>query len=240
MAQMIIPNTDLFIVTSALKTSIGVIDDETRTRQTIEGLQSLRKAAPDALILWVDASSKQVDEATMVQVTQYCDKSISFFGDEDLMTLANAGLKSQAEVTLLFKTLSIIKQHPELQKMMAGVRRVFKLSGRTNMLEGYDPKAYDNQYGKYVFKKAMPSWLPPQKQLESGCDHLYITRMYSFCISLFDNYLNSLPQIYEAINYHGVDTEHAHFGNIDHNLITEFETLYCQGVLAGNGQLEAY
>ena len=237
---MIIPNTDLFIVTSALRTSIGVIDDETRTRQTIEGLQSLRKAAPDALILWVDASSKQVDEATMVQVTQYCDKSISFFGDEDLMSLANAGLKSQAEVTLLFKTLSIIKQHPELQKMMAGVRRVFKLSGRTNMLEGYDPKAYDNQYGKYVFKKAMPSWLPPQKQLESGCDHLYITRMYSFCISLFDNYLNSLLQIYEAINYHGVDTEHAHFGNIDHNLITEFETLYCQGVLAGNGQLEAY
>ena len=237
---MIIPNTDLFIVTSALRTSIGVIDDETRTRQTIEGLQSLRKAAPDALILWVDASSKQVDEATMVQVTQYCDKSISFFGDEDLMSLANAGLKSQAEVTLLFKTLSIIKQHPELQKMMAGVRRVFKLSGRTNMLEGYDPKAYDNQYGKYVFKKAMPSWLPPQKQLESGCDHLYITRMYSFCISLFDNYLNTLPAIYQTINQHGVDTEHAHYGNIDKGFLVEFETLYCQGVLAGNGQLEAY
>ena len=237
---MIIPNTNLFIVTSALKTSIGVIDDETRTRQTIEGLQSLRKAAPDALILWVDASSKQVDEATMAQVTQYCNKSISFFGDEDLMSLANAGLKSQAEVTLLFKTLSIIKQHPELQKMMAGVRRVFKLSGRTNMLEGYNPKAYDNQYGKYVFKKAMPSWLPPQKQLESGCDHLYITRMYSFCISLFDNYLNTLPAIYQTINQHGVDTEHAHYGNIDKGFSVEFEKLYCQGVLAGNGQLEAY
>ena len=240
MAQMIIPNTDLFIVTSALKTSIGVIDGETRTRQTIEGLQSLRKAAPDALILWVDASSKQVDEATMVQVTQYCNKSISFFGDEDLMSLANAGLKSQAEVALLFKTLSIIKQHPELQKMMARVRRVFKLSGRTNMLEGYDPKAYDNQYGKYVFKKAMPSWLPPQKQLESGCDHLYITRMYSFCISLFDNYLNTLPTIYQTINQHGVDTEHAHYGNIDKGFSVEFERLYCQGMLAGNGQLEAY
>lgn len=237
---MIIPNTDLFIVTSALRTSIGVINDETRTRQTIEGLQSLRKAAPDALILWVDASSKQVDEATMAQVTQYCNKSISFFGDEDLMSLANAGLKSQAEVALLFKTLSIIKQHPELQKMMAGVRRVFKLSGRTNMLEGYDQKAYDNQYGKYVFKKAMPSWLPPQKQLESGCDHLYITRMYSFCISLFDNYLNTLPAIYQTINQHGVDTEHAHYGNIDKSFSVEFENLYCQGVLAGNGQLEAY
>lgn len=235
-----IPKTDLFIVTSALRTSIGVIDDETRLKQTIEGLQSLRKAAPDAIIMWVDASSRMVDEATMATVAQYCDKSISFFGDEDLMTLANAGMKSQAEVTLLFKTLSIIKQHPELQKMMSGVRRVFKLSGRTNMLEGYDPKAYDDLYGKYVFKKRIPSWLPPQKQLESGCDHLYITRMYSFCISLFDNYLNSLPQIYQTINYHGVDTEHAHFGNIDKNLIVEFENLYCEGVLAGNGQTEKY
>jgi hypothetical protein len=240
MAQMIIPSTDLFIVTSALKTSIGVIDDETRTKQTIEGLQSLRKAAPNALIFLVDASSRMVDEATTFQLIKLADRSISFFGDEDLMALANAGLKSQAEITLLFKTLSIIKQHPELQKMMAGVRRVFKLSARTNMLEGYDPKAYDNQYGKYVFKKAMPSWLPPQKQLESGCDHLYITRMYSFCISLFDNYLNTLPAIYQTINQHGVDTEHAHYGNIDKGFSVEFENLYCQGMLAGNGQLEAY
>ncbi len=160
MAQMIIPSTDLFIVTSALRTSIGVIDEQTRINQTIEGLKSLRKAAPNAIILLVDASSKPVDEATTFQLIKFADKSISLFGDEDLMALANAGLKSQAEVTLLFKTLSIIKQHPELQKMMAGVRRVFKLSARTNMLEGYDPKAYDNQYGKYVFKKAMPSWLP--------------------------------------------------------------------------------
>ena len=235
-----IPNKDLFIVTSALRTSIGVIDDDTRIKQTIEGLQSLRKAAPDAIILWVDASSKMIDEATMATVAQYCDRSISFFGDEDLMSLANAGLKSQAEITLLFKTLSIIKQHPELQKMMADVRRVFKLSGRTNMLEGFDPKAYDDLYGKYVFKKRIPSWLAPHKQVESDCNHLYITRMYSFCVSLVDNYLHILPEIYRTVNEFGVDTEHAHFGNTNKDLVVEFENLYCEGVLAGNGQTERY
>lgn len=237
---MIIPNTDLFIVTSAIKTSIGVIDEQTRLNQTIEGLQSLRKTAPDAIILLVDASSKPLDEAITIQLNKLADKSISFFGDEDLMALANAGLKSQAEVTLLFKTLSIIKQHPELQKMMASVRRVFKLSGRSNMLEGYNPREYDKLYGKYVFKNRMASWLPPQKQLESGCDHLYITRMYSFCVSLFGDYLNILPQIYQTINQHGVDTEHAHFGNINKDYVVEFENLYCEGVLAGNGQTEKY
>ena len=235
-----IPKNDLFIVTSAIRTSIGVIDDEVRLKQTIEGLQSLRKAAPDAIIMLVDASSRMIDESTMAQVAQYCDRTISFFGDEDLMSLANAGLKSQAEVTLLFKTLSIIKRHPELQQMMSGVRRVFKLSGRTNMLDGYDPKAYNNLYGKYVFKKRIPSWLSPHKQVESDCSHLYITRMYSFCISLFDNYLNILPEIYRTVNEFGVDTEHAHFGNTDKNLTVEFENLYCEGVLAGNGQTEKY
>jgi len=235
-----IPKNDLFIVTSALRTSIGVIDDETRLKQTIEGLQSLRKAAPDAIIMLVDASSRMIDEATMAQVAQYCDKTISFFGDEDLMSLANAGLKSQAEVTLLFKTLSIIKRHPELQQMMSGVRRVFKLSGRTNMIEGYDPKAYDDLYGKYVFKKRIPSWLSPHKQVESDCNHLYITRMYSFCVSLLDNYLHILPEIYRTVNEFGVDTEHAHFGNTNKDLVIEFENLYCEGVLAGNGQTEKY
>jgi len=237
---MIIPKTDLFIVTSALKTSIGVIDDETRLKQTLEGLQSLRKAAPNALIFLVDASSRMVDEATTFQLIKLADRSISFFGDEDLMSLANAGLKSQAEITLLFKTLSIIKQHPELQKMMADVRRVFKLSGRTNMLEGFDPKAYDDLYGKYVFKTRIPSWLPQHQQVESDCNHLYITRMYSFCVSLVDNYLNILPEIYRTVNEFGVDTEHAHFGNTDKNLVVEFENLYCEGVLAGNGQTERY
>ena len=237
---MIIPDKDLFIVTSALRTSIGVIDDDTRIKQTIEGLKSLRKKVPDAIILWVDASSRMVDEATMAQVAQYSDRSISFFGDEDLMSLANAGLKSQAEITLLFKTLGIIKQHPELQKMTASVRRVFKLSGRTNILEGYDPKAYDNLYGKYVFKTRIPSWLPKHQQVESDCDHLYITRMYSFCISLIDNYLHILPEIYRTVNEFGVDTEHAHFGNTNKNLVVEFENLYCEGVLAGNGQTERY
>jgi hypothetical protein len=235
-----IPKTDLFIITSALRTSIGVIDDETRLKQTLEGLQSLRKAAPDAIILLVDASSKPLDEGTVLQLSKCCDKSISFFGDEDLMSLANAGLKSQAEITLLFKTLTLIKQHPELQKMMANVRRVFKLSGRTNMLEGYDAKAYDDLYGKYVFKNRIPSWLSPQKQLESGCDHLFITRMYSFCISLIDEYRNTLPEIYQTTNLHGVDTEHAHFGNINKEHLVEFENLYCEGVLAGTGQAEKY
>ena len=236
---MIIPNKDLFIVTSALKTSIGVIDDEARLRQTVDGLQSLRKYAPGAIILFVDASSRPVDEATMMLLSKYCDRSINFYGDEDLMTLANAGLKSQAEITLLFKTLNIIKQHPELQKMMAGVRRVFKFSGRTNMLEGYDPKEYDDLYGKYVFKKSMPSWMDENRKRDIT-DHLYITRFYSMCPSLLDNYLDRLQSILQNIQQHGIDTEHAHYLCLDRKDVVEFDTIGVEGIMGGTGQREIY
>ena len=240
MAPMIIPNKDLFIVTSAIRTSIGVIDEEARFNQTIQGLKSLRKYAPNAIIMLVDASSKPLSEHSHHVLSQLCDRTIMFNGDEDLMTLANAGLKSQAEIVLLFKTLNALKFHPELQKMMADVRRVFKLSGRTDMIEGFDPRAYDKLFGKYVFKKRMASWLPQELQFKSNCDHLLITRMYSFCTSLMDDYLHTLPQIYNTVNQHGVDTEHAHFGNIKKDYLVEFDNLHCEGVLAGNGQIERY
>ena len=240
MAPMIIPNKDLFIVTSAVRTGIGVIDENTRLNQTIDGLKSLRKYAPDAIIMLVDASSKPLSEHSHHVLSQLCDRTIMFNGDEDLMTLANAGLKSQAEIVLLFKTLNALKFHPELQKMMADVRRVFKLSGRTDMLEGFDPRAYDKLFGKYVFKKRISSWLPQELQFKSNCDHLLITRMYSFCTSLMDDYFITLPQIYNTVNQYGVDTEHAHFGNIKKEYLVEFDNLYCEGVLAGNGQIERY
>jgi hypothetical protein len=47
----IIPDKQLFIVTSALNSNIGIISREDRLKQTIEGLQSLREKCPDALIL---------------------------------------------------------------------------------------------------------------------------------------------------------------------------------------------
>lgn len=240
MAQMIIPDKDLFIVTSAIRTGIGVIDENSRLEQTIQGLKSLRKYSPNAIIMLVDASSKPISEETHHILSRLTDRTIMFEGDEDLMTLANAGLKSQAEIVLLFKTINALKFHPELQKMMAEVRRVFKLSGRTDMIEGFDPSAYDDLFGKYVFKKRMASWLPQELQFKSNCDHLLITRMYSFCTSLMDDYFNTLPQIYNTVNQYGVDTEHAHFGNINKEHLIEFDNLYCEGVLAGNGQIERY
>lgn len=239
---MINVDNHLFIVTSALNTGIGVIDFETRVKQTLETLKVLREKVPNAIITLADASSRPVDKSIIDELSKYSNINLLFHNDSDLCTLANAGLKSQAEIILLHKTLSMFKMNPDLLRVMSSVKRIYKLSGRTNLMDEFDIEKYNDNslYGKYVFKKRIPSWMPIDKQIGTGADHLLITRMYSICISLLENYHETLPLIYKSVNENNIDTEHAHFKHIDKQYLIEFDNLYCQGTLASTGIMEAY
>ena len=237
-----IPNKDLFIVTSAIHTSIGVVQSQDRLNQTLQGLKTLREKAPNALILLAETSVKQLEPDILNALSQYTNVNLIFTGDQDLMSAAEQGRKSEAEVMLLHKTLFTLKNNVELSKILSSIRRIHKLSGRTDIIDGFNPDVYsdDKLFGKYVFKKRIPSWMPEHQQKSSGADHLYITRMYSFCMSLFDDYYATLPLIYRKIGEFSIDTEHSHFASIDKSKVVEFDNLYCQGMLAGNGQVEVY
>ena len=67
---------------------------------------------------------------------------------------------------------------------------------------------------------------------------LLITRMFSFCPSLYDTYLQVIQKNFQVMNQ--LDTEHAHFYNIPKEHLVEFDTLHCWGKMAGNGQIEHY
>ena len=237
-----LPDKHLFIVTSALNPAIGVFDFDTRVTQTMETLKVLRERVPEAIIVLTDASTKPVDKSVIDSMSKYTNINLVFQNDSDLCTLGNAGLKSQAEIILLHKTLSMFKMNADLLKVMSSVKRIYKLSGRTNLIDGFDIEKYNDEslYGKYVFKKRMASWMPIDKQVVSGADHLLITRMYSVCISLLENYYETLPLIYQSVNENGIDNEHGHYKHIDKQYLIEFDNLYCQGTMASTGLTETY
>ena len=92
---------------------------------------------------------------------------------------------------------------------------------------------------KYVFKKSLPSWMDANRK-SSITDHLYITRFYSLCPSLLDNYLERLQAILANIQQHGIDTEHAHYLCLDRRLVVEFDTIGIEGIMGGTGEREIY
>ena len=238
----ITPNKHLFIVTSTLNATMGVFDYETRINQTLDTLRILREKVPGAIIVLTDSSPNNVDDSVLGQLSKYSNLNIMFQQDRDLVTLANAGLKSQAENVLLHKTISLFKSNPDLMRVMSSVKRVYKMSGRTNLTDNFDIARYDDPalYGKYTFKKRMYTWLPIDAMAAADVDHLLITRMYSMCISLLDNYYQILPKMFKSINEYGIDTEHAHYKHIDKQYLIEFDEIYCQGTMASTGMTETY
>ena len=229
-----LPDKNLFIVTSALQANIGVVGAEERLKQTIETLENLKKKVPDAMVLFVDGSPHNIDDNIKKKISEYC-QAIWFNQHPDVYAMASSGRKSEAEIIMLFNTLIKIKQSKSIHE----IKRIFKFSARTILEDDFDINEYDDLYGKYVFKKSIPSWMSSERKTNIT-DHLYITRMYSFCPSLLDNYLQTLQPILNNVIQHGIDTEHSHYLCLDRRYVIEFDRVKCSGIVAGSGETERY
>jgi hypothetical protein len=67
-----IPDKHLFIVTSTIHATMGVVDNQTRFKQTIDTLQSLRKYVPDAIIVLAESSQgKELSHEEISEISKY-------------------------------------------------------------------------------------------------------------------------------------------------------------------------
>lgn len=224
----LIPNKNLFIVTSSLKPNMGTFSDDDRFAQTIASLKSLRKHVPDDFVVFSDASVRPISDLEKQTISGLCNAYIDMSQQPDVKHCSENRMKSQAENLLMFFTLHTLKQN----NLLVGVKRIFKFSARSELEDTFDIKEYDNLFGKYVFKKSIPTWMT------NGPRNLFITRMFSFCPSLVDNYLGVIQKNLPMLNQ--IDTEHAHWVNIPKDYLIEFDKVHCWGWLAGNGQIEHY
>jgi hypothetical protein len=229
-----IPDKNLFIVTSALKPIIGSYSDEERFQQTVDTLKSIRNIVPDAIIVVSDVSVRPLTEQERFSIAEKANFFIDMSAEENTLKLSQHGQKSLAESVLVFNTLQTLRHNPETAKMMSSVKRIFKFGGRTILQDSFDISEYDNLFGKFVFKKRIKSWMNPPV-----ISDLLITRVFSFCPSLIDIYLGVIDKNISLIQQ-GFDTEHAHFQNIPKEHLVEFDRLHCFGWLAGNGKIEHY
>lgn len=232
-----IPNKNLFIVTSALKPSMGVFNDEQRFVQTIQTLESVRNILPEAVVLFCDVSVRPISDSEKSKISSLCDAYLDLSEEPNTRYCAVNGLKSHGENCLLFSTLLTLKNNPQLSRILSDTKRIFKFSARSELEENFNISDYDNLFGKYVFKKRIPTWT---NNIMHGADNLLITRMFSFCPSLLDSYLGVLQKNLNLLSNGIVDTEHAHYVNIPKEYLVEFEKLNCWGWLAGNGKIEHY
>ena len=230
-------NKILIIVTSAINADMGVIKRADRFQQTIKGLMILRQHLPNAIILLADGSPHKLEVEKVKALSDFANYAADFSTDPQITELAINHRKSEAENLLMLKTLMLLKQDESMKDVLAGVDRIFKISARTDLTDGFDVEAHMVE-GKYVFKKRIPTWLSDSRK-EFATD-LLITRMFSFCPTLMDDYMKMCEHNIALVLQTRIDTEHAHFVNINKDLLIELDEIHCTGIVAGTGTVENY
>ena len=230
-------NKILIIVTSAINADMGVIKRADRFQQTIKGLMILRQHLPNAIILLADGSPHKLEVEKVKALSDFANYAADFSTDSQITELAINHRKSEAENLLMLKTLMLLKQDESMKDVLADVDRIFKISARTDLTDGFDVEAHMVE-GKYVFKKRIPTWLSDSRK-EFATD-LLITRMFSFCPTLMDDYMKMCEHNIALVLQTRIDTEHAHFVNINKDLLVELDEIHCTGIVAGTGTVENY
>ena len=116
-------------------------------------------------------------------------------------------------------------------ELLEGVDRIFKITGRLQLDDGFDINHYDGLNGKYVFKERIPTWM---SEPIHGATHVFDTRLWSMCTSLIDTHKQALEKVFPLLG--PIDLEHAYFAVLDKEKVVEFDRVYCRGQVASTGE----
>lgn len=223
---------NIFIVSSCIQPNIGVVNFEDRYTQTIETFDSVRRQTKDSLIVFTDSSVHPLEDWKLDVIKSKVDIFLDMSTNPSAQEINRHGLKSFGENFLILNSIVHLKEKYDFKNMEG---RMFKLGGRVGLLDEFDLKDYDNTFGKFVFKKRVQSWMPLDVQNSYGSTHILETRLYSWCFSLVDEYIDIIHKNFALFNK-GLDTEHSHMINIPSSKLLEFDMMNTGCVMALNGQ----
>jgi len=217
----------IFIITSCLIPAIGVFSPKERLTQTLETVDSIRKKSPNSLIILSDVSIEKLGDEYSELISKV-DLFLNLSSVDFLSNFTKNGMKSQGECGMMHVVLDYLTQNKDLLK---DVDRIFKITGRIQLDDGFDLREYEGLNGKYVFKKCIPTWMSSPVH---GATHVFDTRLWSLCTSLIDIHLEALQKVFPLLN--SIDLEHAYYAIIDKEKVVEFDRVHCRGQVASTGE----
>jgi len=237
------------LLTSALYSNYGIYTPQQRIEQTLETAKSAKKYIPDAVIILIDNSKVDVQSDTspeLEELIDLVDYYIDNSDDADIQHFHNNVTnydigKNAMECLGMVKALSYISTDTDIMEDITSSSRIFKLSGRYVVTDKFDITAFDNAdtKGKYVFKKAQPSWIPKE---HTGVETLYQTRLWSFTPDLLINtiglFQTIIQNMFDTLNKQQyIDVEHSMSKFLPKDKLVELDVVGLQGNIAPNGMM---
>lgn len=229
----------LFILTSALNTKFGVHSNEQRLQQTLDSIASIKKYAPDAKIAVVEMGgippTEEQQRAIQFHVNYYLNYSTDPAVKDIFESTENWDIvKNTTEVMVFANALGALLNQNVVQQF----DRVFKMSGRYQLTENFDPAYYDTVPDRIVVLERKGSQFPPQ--VTGGMTQQYMSRLWSWPANqtptIIERYNEGFMAMAQRLADGGYfDIEHMLFKYLPAELITEVKRVGLRGLLGPNG-----
>ena len=227
-----------FMVTSAINTKFGVYDNDTRLKQTLETIGSIKKYVPNARIILVECGAIPLTPVQEFVLEAEVAEIISFNDDEDVKAIFVSDnwdvVKNTTEVMCFKRAL----EHCLEYNLFEGIDRVFKMSGRYRLNGNFDLAQYIMAPDSIVTTHKHSSQFPHQVTL---VEYQYMSRLWSWPTNITERIIN---EVYSAgLNYMAerlsqggyCDIEHMLYKFLPANLILEVNKVGLEGNIGPNG-----
>ena len=226
------------MVTSAINTKFGVYDTDTRLKQTLETVVSIKKYVPDARIILVECGAIPLTPVQETALEAEVDEIISYNDDEDVKAIFVSDnwdvVKNTTEVMCFKRAL----EHCLEYKLFDGIDRVFKMSGRYRLNDNFDIAQYVMAPESIITTHKHASQFPHQVTL---VEYQYMSRLWSWPANITQRIID---EVYDAgLNYMAerlsqggyCDIEHMLYKFLPANLVLEVAKVGLEGNIGPNG-----
>lgn len=232
---------NLYLVSSALNTKIGVFDSDQRLAQTLYTLASIRLQDPQARIYLVEMGAVPYNDLQRAVLARAADRVLDFTGDREVQQIAASQDLSIVKNVTETLCLDVVFGFLRSEGLLSDVSRVFKVSGRYQLTERADIGRYaDARFsGKVVFAQRRP---PGDVKAVAGIPGQYMSRLWSFDAMLIDHVVTVYQQILAhmlAVIHAGeyIDIEHCLCKFFPAERIAEVESIGVRGPAGGSGAM---
>jgi hypothetical protein len=229
----------LFILTSALNTKFGVHSNSQRLTQTLDSIESIRRYCPGASIAVVEMGGIPSTNEQIATIESQVEYYYNFSENEAVQGIFHSTnnwdiVKNTTEVMIFGELLSQMTA----AKIPEQFDRIFKMSGRYQLTERFDPEYYNTVPDRIVVLERKSSQFPPS--ITDGMEYQYMSRLWSWPAdqtqTVIDSYLRGFVAMAQRLDAGGYfDIEHMLYYYLPQELITQCPVMGLRGLLGPNG-----
>jgi hypothetical protein len=236
-------NKYAFIVTSAINSRFGIFNPTERLTQTLDTIASIKAKAPESPIFLLDMCGDKLlpeqKDQLLVQVTGLTE----FYENKDVQNIYKIDnhdiVKNLTEMLCFREFIGYAIEN----QLFNDRRRIFKVSGRYILSDGFSLAEYDDP--KYdeclVFAKRRISQFPTTITGNKPNDNFqYMSRLWSYAANIqslvYFAYDYMIKDMVQRVNLGGyIDIEHLLYKYMRRDLIIERDVVGLKGQIAPNG-----